>query len=139
MSDEAPSVEIPTVPTAATPALACADVCLIRLAGEQLAAETGQTADLQPAYVGAGHMWAGATADVINSLQAQGLVANVIAAHAETLRLYVVRAPAEMTVQKRDELVRGFGAVAYSRRTVRSRAVRAVLLQEAFQSRVFDP
>src|SRR5215216_1266621 len=37
----APPVETPAVPTAATPALACADVCLIRLAGEQLAAETG--------------------------------------------------------------------------------------------------
>jgi len=107
----APSVEAPAAPTATTPTLACTDVCLIRLAGEQLATETDLTAELQPAYVGAGYMWVGATSDVITNLQTRGLVANVIAAHAETLRLYVVRAPAEMTVEKRDELVRGFGAI----------------------------
>jgi Peptidase family M28 len=107
----APSVETPVAPTAAAATLACTDVCLIRLAGEQLATETQHTADLQPAYVGTGHMWAGATADAITNLQARGLAANVIAAHAETLRLYVVRAPAEMAIQERDELVQGFGTV----------------------------
>jgi Peptidase family M28 len=101
----------PTAPGSTPEIVACTDVCLVRLAGGKIASGIFDTSERHQAYVGADLIWAGATKKAISSLQAEGIAAKVVEDNADTLRLYVVRPPAEMPAPQRDSLLRDFGQI----------------------------
>jgi hypothetical protein len=84
---------------------------LVRVEGDRLAQELIDTPDLHPAYIDNAYVWAGANNKAISSVQADGLATRIIAETADTLRLYVVRPPDDMTAIQRDAYLRGFGEV----------------------------
>jgi hypothetical protein len=107
----ATSQTTPTVPGSPPETVACTDVCLVRLAGDKLTSGLSDTPELHQAYVGGDLIWAGATKKAISSLQTEGIVAKVVEDNADTLRLYVVRPPAEMPAPQRDSFLRDFGQI----------------------------
>jgi hypothetical protein len=101
----------PTAPGSTPVTVACTDVCLVRLAGAQIASGISDTAELHRAYVGADLIWAGATSKAISNLQTEGIAAKVVEDSADTLLLYVVKPPAKMPATQQDSFLRDFGQI----------------------------